>query len=290
MTTSAVPADRPRAVVHVDLDGARHIFQAHGWRYGEAADPFFESGLVAALECFEQAKVQATLFVIAEDVSDPIKRRLLEDALKAGHEVASHTMTHPRLTRLGRAAKRREIVESRAVLQAALGVDVQGFRAPGFHVDEEALELIDEAGYTYDSSVLAGRTGRSRSPYRPMASQPLLELPVPTRAPFSAPFHPSYSLVLGDWFFRSGLHAWRRRSAPFVFLLHLTDFAAPLPAAQVRGWRQRLFTLSHLPAAQKRARCAAMMGLVSQQFRVAPTSELLRDMARVAVRGEGNGE
>lgn len=275
VTTRA--ADAPLAAVHVDLDGARHIFRAHGWHYDAPDDPLFETGLQGALEALALARVRATLFVIVEDMFDVAKRRMVRAAVEAGHEIACHSMTHRRLTALTLSAKRDEIAESRGRLAAALATDVRGFRAPGFHVDRECLEIIADAGYSYDSSILSGTALDARpndgAPARPVSGKPLVELHLPSLR--SLPFHPSYSLVVGNWYFTAGVHDFRRTNAPFVLLFHLTDFAEPLPAAKKLGWRQQLFTLSHLTATTKRARCAAMLETVRSRFTVTTTTELL---------------
>lgn len=261
--------DQPLAAVHLDLDGARHIYRAHGWRYDPTDDPLFESGLRGALDLLARRNVAATLFVVAEDVFDARKRALLREAVNAGHEIASHSLSHDRLTGLNGAGKRREITESRACLASELNTEVRGFRAPGFQIDRECLEIVNDAGYAYDSSMLAAE------PHRPIPGQPLYELPVPSAGPFSFPFHPSYSLVLGHWYFRAGLTDYRRRRSPLVLLFHLTDFADPLPRARTRGFQQRLFTLSYLSAEHKRARCSAILDLVRRHFTIASTAHLL---------------
>ncbi|HYN08799.1 MAG TPA: polysaccharide deacetylase family protein [Vicinamibacterales bacterium] len=270
-------SNQPLAAVHLDLDGARHIYRAHGWTYDPADDPLFESGLRGALDLLARTNVTATLFVVAEDVFDAPKRALLRDAVAAGHEIASHSLSHGRLTGLDEAGKRREIAESRVCLASELGVDVRGFRAPGFHIDRECLELVNESGYAYDSSMLVATPRVAPQPHRPLPGQPLYELPVPSAGPFSFPFHPSYSLVLGHWYFRAGLTDFRRRRSPLVLLFHLTDFADPLPRGRIKGWQQRLFTLSHLTADHKRAQCASMLDLVRRHFTIASTSRLLSE-------------
>jgi peptidoglycan/xylan/chitin deacetylase (PgdA/CDA1 family) len=266
---------QPLAAVHLDLDGARHIYRAHGWRYDPADDPLFETGLRGGLDLLARNNVRATLFVVAEDVFDARKRALLREAVAAGHEIASHSLSHGRLTDLDAAGKRREIAESRTCLSTELGTNVRGFRAPGFHIDRECLELVNESGYAYDSSMLAATTRVASQPHRPLAGQPLYELPVPSAGPLSLPFHPSYSLVLGHWYFRAGLTDFRRRQSPLVLLFHLTDFADPLPRGRTRGLRQRLFTLSHLSATHKRERCTAILDLVRRHFTIASTVQLL---------------
>jgi peptidoglycan/xylan/chitin deacetylase (PgdA/CDA1 family) len=273
-------ADRPMAAVHVDLDGARHIYRAHGWTYHGADDRLFETGLRGALDALEQAGVRATLFVIAEDMLDGRKRKMVRSAADNGHEIASHSLTHRRLTRLSRAEQRAEISESRCRLAADLGTPVRGFRAPGFHVDERCLELIAEAGYDYDSSTLLPRRR-----WQPLAAaRPIVELPVPTFRRVGLPFHPSYALAVGDWYFNAGVRAFAQTDAPFVLLFHLTDFAEPLPHAEAPTFSQRLFTLSHLGADRKRARSAAMLALVRSRFTITTTTSLI-ETARISQAG-----
>ena len=285
-SNSHATAGRAQAAIHVDLDGARHIYRAHGWPYDSGDDRLFESGLRGALDFLAGAECPATFFAIAEDLDDFRKRALLEGVVDAGHEIASHSVTHRRLTGLDRETKRHEIAESRRRLASALRVAVRGFRAPGFGIDHECLELIQEAGYEYDSSMWDVRhaNGRLPGPFQPLPGEPLVEMPVPAAGPFGWPFHPSYSLAVGDWYFRAGLRAFRRRQTPMVLLFHLTDFSDPLPRAHARGFPQRLFTLSTLSAEGKRARCRAMLDLVRRHFVLATTSDLLEAARAVPSR------
>lgn len=271
------------AVVHVDLDGARHISRVHGWPERGDDDPLFDTGLRNALEFFRATGVRATLFVIAEDVRDPRKLALLREAARQGHEFASHSLTHRRLDRLAPETLRREVAESRALIGEALGVEIHGFRAPAFSVNRRVLECVADAGYRYDSSVFptrrfAKRTGLSRparGAYRPLPGRSLLELPMPSPGPLPLPFHPSYSLVLGTWYFRAGLRVTGAAAGPFVVLFHLTDFADPLAGDRTNGWRGRLFTLSHLTAAAKRQRCAEMLDRLRARYSIVTTASWL---------------
>jgi hypothetical protein len=274
-----------KAAIHVDLDGAADIYRVHGWRYEGDRDPLFETGLRHALELFEELRIRATLFVIAQDLEDGRKRALLEEAAGRGHEIASHTVTHRRLTQLSRDEKRREIFESRERLSAALGVEVRGFRAPAFCIDRASIELIAEAGYQYDSSTFptkefARRVGVSELPPFPrrlVDGHHLMEVCLPAYRPLPVPFHPCFSLVLGRPYFQLGLHMFKRRRSPMILLFHLTDFAEPLPAGCLPGWKSRLYTLSHRSGAWKRLQCRKMIDLVKEDFELVPTAALLRE-------------
>jgi hypothetical protein len=258
------------AVIHLDLDGASAIFRVHGWRFIADRDRLFETGLRHALEFFNRAKAHATLFVIAEDLDHPCKRELIAQAVQQGHEIASHSLTHRKLTALGHDEKRREIFESRERIIAKLGVDVRGFRAPEFDIDYESLDLIDAAGYTYDSSLFPGAKYHrkigvaklSASPHRLLENRRLVELPLPAYAPLPAPFHPCYSLVLGTWYFRLGLRRFQQTGSPLVLLFHLTDFSDPVPNDQLPNWWAKFYTLSHISQREKWRRCKQMFELV----------------------------
>lgn len=262
------------AVIHVDLDGAAEIYEAHGWRYQAPGDPLFDSGLRHALDFFDAARIHATLFVIGRQLNDPAKRALLQEAVRRGHQIASHTVTHRSLTTLSAAEKRREIVDSRRQISDILAVDVEGFRAPGFHMDREALELIADAGYRYDSSMFPGAQVE-RLPHRPLSGRALAELSMPGCAPLPFPFHPCFSLVLGMAYYRLALERFRTRGGPLVFLFHLTDFADALPASHLNSWGARFYTLSYLSGEHKRERCRRMLDAVRQSFEIVTTPELL---------------
>lgn len=273
----------PAAVLHIDLDGFADICRVHGWRFDGPRDPLFESGMRNALAFLAEHGARATFFTIAQDVRDPVKCALLREAVAQGHEIGSHSVTHRRLSRLSLAEKRSETRDSRALLEQTLGVPVAGFRAPGFDTDREVLALVEEAGYAYDSSLFPGPrggvpVGRGALPCGPHVIGPggtLLELPMPAHAPLPAPFHPSYSLVLGNWYFALGLARARGTDAPLVLLFHLTDFADPVDAGALAGWKARVFTLSFLSAAAKQRRCTRMLRRVAEHYRLSTTLALL---------------
>ena len=262
----------PPAVVHVDLDGGPEIFGAHGWRYGRTDDPLFFSGLRGTLDLLDEVKLKATLFVIVDALKDADRRALVADAVRRGHRLGSHTLTHRFLPRLAPDEQRVEVAESRERLEQMFGAPVSGFRSPGFGTSDAIRGMVAEAGYRYDSSLFP-EAGGPAGPW-PLAGG-LTELPLPSHRPLPFPFHPSYSLVLGDWYFRAGLSRHRRTGAPLVLLLHLTDLAAPVPADYLTGWRSRIFTLSHLTQDAKRERCRGMLAEAARHYRWATSEDEL---------------
>ena len=273
------------ATVHVDLDGGTHIYRAHGWNPGFQRDALFASGLRRAMAFFAQRRITATLFVIAEDLADPEKRTLIVEAAAQGHEIASHTMTHRHLTALAPDERRKELRDSRDALEQVVGKRITGFRAPGFRLDHETLVMVAEAGYRYDSSAFSG----SRSPAGAITldarveslerESGLRELAMPSYDGLPWPFHPSYSLLLGTRYFRAGLNRAMKspRNDPFVFLVHLTDLADPLPAADLHGWESRIYTLSMLSPATKERRMHRMLNMIEERCSLVATQALLSE-------------
>ncbi|MDP9179990.1 MAG: polysaccharide deacetylase family protein [Gemmatimonadota bacterium] len=282
---------RPAAVIHVDLDGARHIYRAHGWQYPAIDDALFRSGIRRLFDLLEKWRIRATLFVIAEDLRDDAKRSLILEARDRGHELASHSSTHRHLTDLAGPDRVREVVDSKREIEAAAGAEVLGFRAPGYVLDETTLSLVAEAGYRYDSSMFigtrrpaGGSCARTAAPYRPFPDRALVEMPLPGYAGLPLPFHPSYTLLLGLQYFRLGLQRFlSRHDATFVLLLHLTDLSDPLGGASLSGLGSRLYTLSVMSSDTKLRRLERILEEVSRRCVVTNTSSVL---ASISARDE----
>jgi peptidoglycan/xylan/chitin deacetylase (PgdA/CDA1 family)/GT2 family glycosyltransferase len=83
-----------------------------------------------------------------------------------GHEIGSHTVSHPVLTTLDDSAARREIADARAALAAWLGVDVPGFCYPNGDHDDRIAALVERAGHAYACSVRDGIHRPGDDPFR----------------------------------------------------------------------------------------------------------------------------
>jgi peptidoglycan/xylan/chitin deacetylase (PgdA/CDA1 family)/glycosyltransferase involved in cell wall biosynthesis len=73
----------------------------------------------------------------------------LREMHAAGMEIASHTVTHPKLPQLGPDDIRRELRESRDSLEQTLSTDVLSFAYPYGALSPDVKNLVGEAGYTY---------------------------------------------------------------------------------------------------------------------------------------------
>lgn len=152
-----------RAAVNVDVDALYLYDRIHGVQggSGNAADfsaathdpTVWTRGVPRFLELFARVGVKATFFVVAQDLQSPQVRAVLADVVAAGHEIGSHSLTHPYdLSRLSDSAMDHELGTARAILQDATGQNIEGFRAPGYVLSDRLGEALLRAGHAWDSS------------------------------------------------------------------------------------------------------------------------------------------
>jgi len=66
---------------------------------------------------------------------------------KAGFDFGSHTLTHPHLTKISLKEARKEIIESREILEDKIGEKVVSFCYPYGEYNSQIIEIVKEAGY-----------------------------------------------------------------------------------------------------------------------------------------------
>lgn len=71
----------------------------------------------------------------------------------AGFTIANHSLTHPYPTRISTEAWRREVVEARKILQDWFQQPVEGFAYPFGDYNDEAAQIVREAGHLYARTV-----------------------------------------------------------------------------------------------------------------------------------------
>ncbi|MBA3718149.1 MAG: polysaccharide deacetylase family protein [Actinobacteria bacterium] len=96
----------------------------------------------AVLDLLREHDARATFFLIGARVQE--RPDAVRQIAAEGHEVGSHTMTHPRLTEIGDEDVRREILDGAHAVAEVLGERPSLFRAPGFHADDRVLAIVAE--------------------------------------------------------------------------------------------------------------------------------------------------
>jgi len=130
------------------------------WQIEESTRPI--------LELFDRKKIQATFFVLGSVAES--KPEIVKDIFSRGHEIASHGYSHTPLWNLRPEEFRNEVKRTNAILQNITGKKVRGFRAPYASLDEStawAIDILEEEGFEYDSSIFPMKTPLYGAPGTP---------------------------------------------------------------------------------------------------------------------------
>ena len=139
-------------------------------------------------------QVHATFFIlgwIAERHPD-----LVREIQKRGHEVASHGFAHHLCYNQTPEELRQDLSKSKQLLEDLIGAEVTGYRAPSFSINNEAIKIVQNVGYLYDSSYNSysghGRYGSLTLPKTQKQNLPMYTL--------SSTFHeiPVSNLSIGE--------------------------------------------------------------------------------------------
>lgn len=131
--------------------------------------------------------VKATYFVlgwIAERYPEMVREILSE-----GHEIASHGFSHERASSQTKLEFRDDVLRAKNLLEDISGVEVIGYRAPSFSINQEnlwAFQVLEETGYRYSSSIYPirhdhyGMPDAPRFAFSPDFTKKMTELPPTT--------------------------------------------------------------------------------------------------------------
>ena len=84
----------------------------------------------------------------------------------AGHEIGSHTLTHPLLPQLNDSELAHELVDSRRLIEGWLNEPISGFCYPNGDHDDRVVDATARAGYTYACLTRAGDNAPGGDPLR----------------------------------------------------------------------------------------------------------------------------
>jgi polysaccharide deacetylase family protein (PEP-CTERM system associated) len=218
-----------------------------------AAWDSFESRVVAntsrLLDLLDEHRVRGTFFVLGWIAE---RHAALVQAIAArGHEVASHGMSHQQVFTQSPEVFRRETRDSKRLLEDLIQAPVFGYRAATYSITRQslwALDILQEEGFLYDSSIFPVRHDRygipdARTvPHRletpggktivefPLTAVRILGVNLPVAGGGYFRLFP-YSLT------RWGLRRVRAEGRPVVFYLHPWEVDPGQP--RVEGARRR---------------------------------------------------
>jgi len=141
--------------VSIDLDEIDCYHAIHGIDNPSDSNVIYKRALPRALDFFEKLNIKATLFVVGKDLeNNPEAITMLEKQCKNGHEIGNHTMNHRYdFTMLPLDEQENEISNAKNIINNSIGFNPVGFRAPGYNMNLNIIDILKKQNYIYDSSV-----------------------------------------------------------------------------------------------------------------------------------------
>lgn len=236
------------------------------------------------LALFEASGVRATFFVLGWVAQR--RPSLVREIQAAGHEIASHGMSHKLVYDQSPAEFASETFEAKALLEDICGSPILGYRASTYSITRRslwALDILCEAGFVYDSSIFPIRHDRYGIPgarpepnlLRAPGGRSIVEFPL-SAARFAGVQVPvsggGYFRLLPYWLTRAGLRQINvQQKRPFAFYLHPWEIDPQQPRVEAGA----LSTFRHYT---NLSRCEDRLRRLLGEFRFAPMRDVLTEL------------
>ncbi len=256
-----------RCVFSVDVEEWFHILDVPSTPPLEAWDrqeSRVEASFRRMLDVFAEKRVRTTLFFLGWVAER--HPQLVRDAAALGHEIASHGYAHELVYKHDRRHFTEDVRRAKGVIEAAAGVRVRGYRAPGFSVTRQTpwfFEALAETGHAYDSSIWPGDRNHGGWP----GAQPVPHV-VPTALGDIVEFPISMGRVFGRdlYFFGGGYlrffpyrlirdraRAVLEQDRPVVFYLHPREVDPEHPRLPM-SWKRHFMSYVNLHTTEPKMR------------------------------------
>ena len=223
------------------------------------------------LDLLDEHRVQGTFFVlgwIAERLP-----HLVRAIAARGHEIGCHSYWHRLIYSLTPREFAEDTERAKHVIEQAAGQPVRGYRAPSYSITRRslwALDVLAQAGFTYDSSIFPirhdtyGIPDAPRAPFRVATpSGALVEYPITTFRFRVGPNLPvgggGYLRVLPFWYTRIGVARAAAEHLPLLAYIHPWEIDPGQPRFHGRA-RSRLRHYTNLSRTQNRLAALFRLG------------------------------
>jgi polysaccharide deacetylase family protein (PEP-CTERM system associated) len=183
------------------------------------------------LDLFDERGIKGTFFILGWVAER--EGALIKDIDRRGHEIASHGYSHQLVYNQTPEVFREETRRSKAIIEDLIGRPIQGYRAASYSITAKsfwALDILAEAGFTWDSSIFPIRHDRYGVPDAPTEpfrlttpnGAELTEIPLTTASLFGqrlpaagGGYFRLYPYWLSSWLFGRAT-----KEKPGIFYLH----------------------------------------------------------------------
>lgn len=191
-----------------------------------------ESNTHKIMDLLDEYDIKGTFFILG-CVAKKIPK-IVKDIAARGHEIASHGMSHRLIYNQSYEEFKKETIDSKALIEDLCQHSIKGYRAATYSITKEslwALDVIAEAGFSYDSSIFPMRHDRYgiydaiAIPNKMVtpAGYSLVEFPISTvkNKLLTLPIAGGgYFRLFPYWLTKMGLNYINQKGQEFLFYLH----------------------------------------------------------------------
>ncbi len=197
----------------------------------EQVDIDLLDGFDEYIKILDDHNIKSTLFTVGTLAPQMVDK--LKTCIKNGHELALHNYEHEAPVKIDCETFKHNLTKAKNELSKMFSIEISGFRAPFFSMDEQHLNIIKEIGFKYDSSFLDFLAARhtvklnldsfrkiSKNIYQ---NDNFFEFGIPKHKMFGFPYPISGGgyIRLGFWpFIKSLITEYLKNNDYYVFYLH----------------------------------------------------------------------
>jgi peptidoglycan/xylan/chitin deacetylase (PgdA/CDA1 family) len=235
----------------VDVDDWSSLLAFYSVRHDKSmanAQANVEDGLIRLIKILDEHQIKATFFVPGEVARK--HSQIIRNIAKDGHEIACHGLVHEKNEFLLKKHRQEEnIKEATKIIEGIAGKKPVGFRAPCLRANSTTLEVLQDHGYVYDSSIaptfVPGYYGYLNAPLKPyhpscqsiskIGACSILEIPISVNPLMHLPLSAAWMRNLGYSWVRIGIDMNLRLGNPVMFYIHPRDVVT-LPKESGAPW------------------------------------------------------
>ncbi|WP_075186320.1 XrtA system polysaccharide deacetylase [Teredinibacter haidensis] len=241
-----------------------------------------EKNTYQLLDIFEEAGVSCTFFVLGW-VAERFPS-LVEELSNRNHQIASHGYSHQLIYKQTPDVFREETHKSKILIEQIIQKPVLGYRAASYSITRNslwALEILDELGFKWDSSIFPvhhdnyGVPNSPTSPYKiklvsgntitefPLTSAKVLGLNIPAAG---GGYFRQYPYALSRWLFN---RASENQTRPLIFYLHPWEIDPDQPKVSGASLKSRFRHYTRL------SKCASRLSRMLSDFKFGTVQDSL---------------
>jgi len=249
----------------IDVEDYYHVSAFEriiGHKNWNSYDSRIEVNTKIILDLLDSYDIKATFFVLGWIAGK--FPHLVKDIHGRGHEIGCHSYYHRLIYNLSPEEFRKDTKKAKDILEQITGREVSGYRAPSYSITKAtlwALEILEELGFEYDSSIFPIYHDRYGIPDSPrfrhrLANSRLIEYPITTSVFLGIKFS-----VSGGGYFRLFPYSFtkmvlksvnQKENQPFVFYLHPWEIDPAQPRIKGLGFLSKFRHYNNIDKASGR--------------------------------------